>query len=242
MKTLAEVVEQGRITLRSNNKEFPYSMRVLNKSDIGTVLHLQSSITAAMEKKELYVPIPEEELLYMLAGNGESLGLFIDDKMCAACSLLFRVKYEDNMAREIGFTSEQLSQVAQLELSLVDPDLRGYKLQCRMADILARRALERGDFRYLFTTVSPYNYASIQTVTSLGLQIAKLCKMYYNWDRYIVYRDFSNPILLDTANSITVLNTSFAEQHQLLNDGFRGFSQFKDEEGIKIMYARILKN
>ena len=74
----------------------------------------------------------------------------------------------------------------------------------------------------------------------MGLYIAKLSKMYFDWDRYVVYRDFINPVQLDTANTVIVANTSFEEQQELLKNDYRGYSQFKDQDGIKIMYARKL--
>lgn len=235
-----EVIEQGQITLKSDLKERPYILRVLDKNDITAVMALQSNLIAVMENQELYVPISEEEMLLLLEGDGEALGLFIEDKMYAACSLLFKVEYENNMARELDFSDEELARVAQLELSLVDLDLRGHKLQYKMAGILAERVEKRANPRYLFTTVSPFNYPSIETVTALGLHIAKLGKMYYGWDRYVVYRDFVNPIKLDTDHPVIISNTSFAEQQELLKNGYRGFSQFRDKDGIKIMYARML--
>ena len=235
-----EVIKQGQISLKSDLNQHPYVLRVLDKHDLQAVLQLQSNLIELMENKELYVPIPEEELRLLFMGDGEALGLFIGNKLYAACSLLFKVDYENNMARELNFSEEELSRVAQLELSLVDLDLRGHKLQYMMAGILAERVQKRSETRYLFTTVSPFNYPSIETVTSMGLQIAKLGKMYFDWDRYVVYRDFTHPIKLDTDNVVILPNTSFTEQQELLNNGYMGFSQFKDQDGIKIKYARIL--
>lgn len=241
MKVLArEVIEQGQISLKSDLNKHPYVLRVLDKTDLMAVMQLQSNLTAVMEKKELYVPISEEEMRLMFEGDGEALGLFIEDKLYAACSLLFNVAYENNMARELNFSEEELSRVAQLELSLVDLDLRGHKLQYKMASILAERVQKRSQIRYLFTTVSPYNYPSIETVTSMGLYIAKLAKMYYDWDRYIVYKDFDQPAKLDSSNAIILSNTAFAEQQELLHNGYRGFSQFRDEDGIKIIFASMI--
>ncbi len=235
-----EVIDQGHISLKSDMNQRDFELRVLDKSDLPAVMQLQSDLLAVMEKKDLYVPISEEEMLFLLEGNGEALGLFIDNKMYASCSLLFNVEYENNMARELDFSAEELARVAQLELSLVKLELRGHRLQFKMASILAERARQKKAPRYLFTTVSPYNYPSIETVTDMGLQIARLCKMYYDWDRYVVYRDFINPVRLDTSQPVIVKNTSLAEQQELLRNGYRGYSQFKDQEGIKIMYARML--
>ncbi len=241
MKTLVrEVIEQGRISIQSDLKQQPYSIRVLDTSDLMAVMRLQNNVIAAMEKKELYVPIPEDELQFMLEGHGESLGVFINNELYAACSILFDVDYENNMARELNFSDEELSLVAQLELSLVDIELRGLKLQHKLAGILVQRAEKTKRARYIFTTASPYNYPSIQTLTSMGLYIAKLSKMYFDWDRYIVYKDFNSPTKLDTTNSVILPNTAFNEQQQLLSAGYRGHSQFRDQEGIKIVFAKTI--
>ena len=239
-KVFSEVVEQGQITVGPEERLCPYIIRVLDPGDVKRVMQLQDRVIGDLARKEYYVPIPETELRFILEGGGESLGLFIRDRLYAACSLLFDVDYEQNMARELGFNDEELAQVAQFELSLVDPDLRGHKLQCKLAGILVRRLVKRGTSRYLFTTVSPFNYASVQTVTSLGLQIAKVGKMYFGWDRYVVYKDLIQPIKLDTANSISISNTSLTRQKQLLRNGYRGFSQCRDEDGIKILYAKMI--
>ncbi len=239
-KMFSEVIEQGQITVGPAEGLCPYIIRVLEPGDVKRVLRLQDRIIRDLAHKEYYVPIPETELRFILVGGGESLGLFIRDQLYAACSLLFEVEYEQNMARKLGFNDAELAQVAQFELSLVDPDLRGHKLQCKLAGILDRRLAKRGTSRYLFTTVSPFNYASVQTVTSLGLQIAKVAKMYFDWDRYVVYKDLIQPIQLDTANAISIANTSLTRQKKLLRDGYRGFSQCRDEDGIKILYAKMI--
>ncbi|MTI81345.1 MAG: hypothetical protein FH758_10775 [Firmicutes bacterium] len=234
-----EVIEQGQIKLRSDFKQYPYIIRLLKKSDLTAVLQLQSNVLAKVKKKDCCVPLAAEELLLMLNGSGESIGLFVENQLYAKCSLLYPVGYENNMARELDFSDEELKLVSQLELSLVHSDLRGHKLQQKLAGILARRAEAAKKARYLFTTVSPYNFPSIQTVTSLGLQIAKLCKMYYGWDRYVVYKDFTNPVALDIENAVSLPSTAQEKQQHLLNNGYRGFSQFKDQDGIKIMYAKM---
>jgi hypothetical protein len=240
LAAITEFIEQGELITQSDRKRHQYVIRSLDKNDLAAIMQLQTNVLSRIAKKEYCVPILAEEILFMLEGNGDAVGLFMQDKLYAACFLLFNVPYEINMARELSFSDEELTLVSQLELSLVDFAVRGHRLQCKLAGILVQRAQQRKNSRYVFATVSPYNYPSIQTVTALGLQIAKLGKMYYGWDRYIVYKDFIHPIRLDTANPISVPNTAYDEQIQLLNEGYRGFSQFKDQDGIKIMYAKMI--
>lgn len=234
------IIEKGEILNRRDLQSYFYIIRALDKNDIPQIIELQNFVLNLMKNKSFCVPLSSEEHLDIISGNGECIGLFIKDKLYAVCAILFPGCREDNMARELGFSEKKLLQVAQLELSLVHPDLRGNNLQNKMADILARLTQREKKYRYLFTTVSPYNYPSIKTVTSMGLNIAKLCKMYYKWDRYVVYKDILHPLQLDKNRTIDLLNTSFKKQQELLRNGYFGFSQFKDKEGIKILFAKKL--
>lgn len=240
MGYIMELIKKGYITNRLDLKQYSYILRVLDSADLAAVMDLQNSVLGAMEEVSSCVPLSMEEHHLILQGDGEAIGLFIHNKLYAACSILFPGIRRDNMARELNFNHEELQYVAQLELSLVHPHYRGNKLQHRLASILARRAERKGNCRYLFTTVSPYNYPSIETVTSMGMNIAKLCKMYFAWDRYVVYKDFINPIILDKKNSIPIPSTAFAKQQELLDSGYLGFAKCEDEDGIKIMFAKEL--
>lgn len=233
------MIEQGKLINQLELQVNSFMIRMLNTNDIPQVMILQNFVLGLMKNRSFCVPLSPEEHFQIMSGNGESIGLFIGDRLYAVCSILFPGHREDNMARQLDFADGELLRVAQLELSMVHPDLRGNDLQKRMAEILARRA--KRNYRYLFTTVSPYNYPSIKTVTSMGLNIAKLCNMYDQWARYVVYKDYIKPLKLDKSSVIQVPNTSFEEQQRLLDKGYFGFSQSKDEEGIKIMFAKKLR-
>jgi len=241
-EVIAAMIEKGQIVNRRDLHLYPYILRVLNSNDIPQIMDLQNLVIGLLKNRSFCVTLTPDEHYEIINGNGESIGLFVQDKLCAVCSILFPGHREDNMARELDFNNQELLHVAQLELSMVHPDLRGNNLQKKMADMLARRAKKKKNYRYLFTTVSPYNYPSIKTVTSMGLNIAKLCKMYYQWDRYVVYKDFDNPLKLDKSSTLHVPGTFFEKQQELLNNGYFGFSQLKDEEGLKIMFAKIINN
>lgn len=236
------MIEKGKIINRRDLQFYPYIIRVLNCDDLPQVMDLQNFIISAMKNKSFCVSLTPEEHYEIMNGNGESIGLFVQGKLCAVCSILFPGHREDNMARQLDFSVQELKHVAQLELSMVHPDLRGNSLQNKLADMLARRAKKKKNYRYLFTTVSPYNYPSLKTVTSIGMNVAKLCKMYSQWDRYVVYKDLVSPLKLDKSSTIHVPNTFFKKQQELLSSGYLGFSQFKDEEGVKIMFAKRINS
>ena len=237
-----EVLEHGNITTFQDAKQHNYIIRVLDEDDIEEVLNLQNYVLGKMEQRSACVPLTREEHLSIIGGRGEAIGLFIEKKLLATCAMLFPGSHEMNMAQELNFNGQELQLVAQLELALVHPELRGHKLQQKLAGMLDWRAEKVWQCRYLFTTVSPYNYPSIQTVTAMGMRIAKLCKMYYDWDRYVVYKDFAQPVKLDSNHIIHVPNRLVDKQQSLLNNGYLGFSQFKSGKDVIISFAKKISD
>ena len=106
MKVIArEILEKGSISIKSDNNQHDYILRVLDINDLSAVMKLQSRLIDMMQRKELYVPIIEEEMVWLFEGAGEALGLYIDNTLYAACSLLSRY-HESNMARELNFAKK----------------------------------------------------------------------------------------------------------------------------------------
>ncbi|MGI6647528.1 MAG: hypothetical protein ACOX5W_00285 [Bacillota bacterium] len=130
LAAITEFIEQGELITQSDRKRHQYVIRSLDKNDLAAIMQLQTNVLSRIAKKEYCVPILAEEILFMLEGNGDAVGLFMQDKLYAACFLLFNVPYEINMARELSFSDEELTLVSQLELSLVHFAVRGHRLQC----------------------------------------------------------------------------------------------------------------
>ena len=227
-----------QIKNQDDDNFYPYELRLLSEADLPQIMALQEKVISSMDRNDYCVPLSEKEHLEMLDGRGEAVGVFIGARLVALCGILFPGDSENNMAYELNFSPEKLHSVAQLEISLVHPGFQGNDLQQKMAGFLVERAKNNQQYRYIFTTVSPYNYPSLQTVTTLGLFIAKVCKKYFGWDRYVVFRDFQKPIELDTVYAIAVSNIALEEQQALLECGYLGFSLLKGEDDIKVLFAR----
>ncbi|WP_114636592.1 hypothetical protein [Polynucleobacter necessarius] len=73
-------------------------------------------------------------------------------------------------------------------------------------------AKQNSSFRYLFSTVAPTNYASMQDKFSADMLILKLVKKYEDYHRYIFFQDIINPILLDVKNHSSLV---FTEGHDI---------------------------
>ena len=231
-----------KIKNQDDDKFYSYELRRLSEADLPQIMELQAKVISAMDRNDYCVPLSKDEHLEILDGRGESVGVFIGERLVALCGILFPGNCENNMALELNFSTEELPAVAQLEISLVHPGFQGNDLQQKMAGLLVERAKNNQHCRFLFTTVSPYNYPSLQTVTALGMYIAKVCKKYFEWDRYVVYRDFQKPTELDTVNTIAVSNIDYKEQQALLDKGYLGFSALKESQDIKILFAKAIKN
>jgi hypothetical protein len=116
----------------------PYIIRVLGKNDVPQILDLQDTVLGSMKNKNFCVFLSPEEHYEIMDGNGESIGVFVEGRLGAVCSILFPGHRKDNMARELDFSDEELPLVAQLELSMVHPDLQGNNLQVKLAQLLPK--------------------------------------------------------------------------------------------------------
>ncbi|MDX9871708.1 MAG: hypothetical protein RBT41_04720 [Clostridia bacterium] len=236
------LVNCERILNHGDQKLYPYELLLLDKADLPRIMDLQDRVISTMDRNDYCVPLSAAEYLEILTGHGEALGLLIGGCLVAVCAILFPGEDQNNMARELNFSAEKLLQTAQLEIALIHPDFQGNGLQQMMAGLLVERAQSSKRCRYLFTTVSPYNYPSLQTVTALGMYLAKVCKKYFQWDRYVAYRDFLQPIELDKENALAISNADLEEQQALIAGGYLGFALLKGEQDIKVLFAKRIAN
>jgi len=232
------LVNCEKILNHRDQKLNSYELLLLGKADLSQIMNLQDRVIPTMDRNDYCVPLSAAEYLEILTGHGEAFGLLIDGCLVAVCAIPFPGRHRINLAREVNFSAEKLLQVAQLEIALIHPDFQGNGLQQMMAGMLVERAQSNKRCRYLFTTVSPYNYPSLQTVTKLGMYLAKVCKKYFQWDRYVAYRDFIQPIELDKDNAVSISNTDLEEQQALIAGGYLGFDLFKGEQDIKVLFAK----
>lgn len=93
-------------------------------------------------------------------------------------------------------------------------------MQRQLGQILIDSAYTK-EYRYLCTTVSPYNIASIKDKFQLGLSIKALNVVYGFLTRYIMNRDLVEDVNFE-GDRVVVSMGATEEQHRLLKSGFIG--------------------
>ena len=78
------------------------------------------------------------------------------------------------------------------EISNVDPDFQGNGLQVLLGKVLMKE-VDPQRFRYICTTVAPFNIASLKDKFAHGMQIVALKVKYGDLLRYILMKDLTGP-------------------------------------------------
>lgn len=241
-----DVLEYGQLIRISDKKSIPYQIKRVDISGIDEIMSIQEKTFKALDDRALYYPSSREIFEESLADNGLVIGCYVDSQLIAFRSIWYPGLREENLGNDLGMcSSEQLNQVAHLERACVLPDFRGNRLQIHMTNNAIRLAKEKRFFRYLFSTVAPSNYASMQDKFACNMIIVRLLKKYEDYYRYIFYQDIIQPI--DTMNNNSVTTSFDGEditgQLAFLSTDKKnvGFQQFKKNNSTHVNFLKIDK-
>jgi hypothetical protein len=130
-------------------------------------------------------------------------------------------------------------QVLYSEITNVDPEFRGNNLQVILGEIILGE-VDKTRFRYICTTVAPFNIASLKDKFAHGLQIVSLKRKYGNMLRYILMKDLSLESLETGTLEIQYIPMAATdEQQQLLKDGWIGSDIEKRNDSWFVRYERM---
>ena len=171
------------------------------------MLQLQDTVLKSISDPALYHPGSREVFQDTLQGSGLVVGCWVDQVLVGFRSIWYPMSHKENLGLGIGLTSpEQLQQVAHLERACVIPDYRKNNLQNIMTSHAIRLAKQNNYFRYLMSTVSPTNYASIKDKFDTGMIIVKLEKKYKGYYRYIFFQDLLDTTPVDSAKGLIFID------------------------------------
>ena len=84
----------------------PYEVYVLKESHIPQLMKLQHEVFEALENKAILQPLDEQELSFILQGNGIMIGVFVEGKLIAFRALLEPAIDEEHLGYDIGLSTE----------------------------------------------------------------------------------------------------------------------------------------
>ena len=213
------------------------SLSLLTEDQLPEVLALQQRIIAVLEQPDFLQPLTEEEFVYILRGNGMMAGAFVDNHLIAFRAMLDPGEDEEHLGIDAGVSLNELSSVLYSEISGVDPDYRGHGLQTILGKWLMEH-VERDRYRYICTTVAPFNIPSLKDKFALGLRIKELKMKYGNKLRYILFKDLQEPSRGTTSEQQSVLMENTEQQQKLLKEGWGGEYIEKKDDRWYVIYVK----
>lgn len=210
----------GRIRNRVNRDWYPYTIRVLNKSHLLSVLALYDFVVENMENRDMLWRYDDETVAGFLGQDGIVAGVFVDQTLVA-----FRVVYfhhEGDPTNPLLGDGASYGETAHLALCVIHPDFRGNSLQKQMGVHLLRVAQASRSFPRMCSIVAPHNYPSISDKFSLNMVVVKLMPKFKGIWRYIFYRNMDVPLGVTNEKLIFVSSDDYPRQIELLEQGYYG--------------------
>lgn len=215
-----------------------YEVHVLTEAHIPQLMTLQLEVVEALENKTILQPLDEDELSFILRGNGVMIGVFVEGKLIAFRALLQPEIDDEHLGYDIGLTTvAELKKVLYQEISNVHPHYRGFGLQRTMADLIMQQ-MDLTKFTVVCATVMPGNIASLKDKFSQGMHVAALKYKYGGKLRYVFMKDFMREEQATWQEEAFVSMDDTETQQQLLKAGFVGRSMKQDEETWLVQYVK----
>ena len=219
--------------------EHTYEVHILTVDDIPAIDELQQAVVAALPDPNILQPVSDDELRFMLEGNGLMIGLYIEEKLIAFRALLHPSVDEEHLGYDIGLKDDALHEVLYQEISNVHPDYRGHGLQRKMADYIMSQ-VDLNKYPIICATVMPYNIASLKDKFSQGMHIAALKYKYGGKLRYVFAKYLTKtPQFTDEIVEIEMSETIL--QQNLLKNSFFGVDMKKIDEKWVVVYKKYNK-
>lgn len=217
--------------------EQQYEVYVLDTSHVPELMTLQQEVVEALPDKAILRPLDEEELLFILQGNGLMIGIFVGDKLIAFRALLEPELDAEHLGYDIGLTTEaDLRQVLYQEISNVHPDFRGYGLQRLMAEIVMAQ-VDSSKHPIICATVMPYNIASLKDKFLQGMHVAALKYKYGGKLRYVFVK-YLNEAVVCGEETVDISMGDTEGQQQLLKAGFVGIEMKSAGDDFIVTYRK----
>ena len=213
-------------------------IRHLTVKNLDEILLLQHKVSDALTTGSFLQPLSAEEFSTILNGKGLMIGAYFNDELIAFRAMLEPELDDEHLGKDAGLPESVWPQVLYSEITNVDPEFRGNKLQVLLGEIIFGE-VDKTRFQYICTTVAPFNIASLKDKFAHGLQIVSLKKKYGNMLRYILMKDLSLVSTeASTLESQYIPMADTKEQRQLLQNRWNGTDIEKRNDNWFVRYEK----
>ncbi|MUV36446.1 hypothetical protein JNUCC1_00248 [Lentibacillus sp. JNUCC-1] len=216
-----------------------FKIQQLHMEDCDDVLLLQKSAQYVLDQPEQLEILSREEVKHILSGNGYMAGAFLEERLIAFRAMLTpEVNDPEHLGTDAGLPYSALPHVIYSEITIVHPNYRGNGLQTYMGRIVLNH-IDRNQYRYVASTVAPFNIPSLKDKLVLGMEIIVLKEKYGGKLRYVLFRDLD--ATHDHRQVLDSQTVSMEETHtqvQLLDKGYKGTSFKRSDRGYDVTYQK----
>lgn len=202
------------------------------------ILVLQQKVIASLTTGAFLQPLTQEEFLSILQGQGMLIGAYYEDQLIAFRAMLEpEIDEEGHLGVDAGVPIDELSSVIYSEISNVDPHFRGNNLQVLLGEIIMQE-VDRQKFRYVCTTVAPFNIASLKDKFAHDMVIVALKVKYGDLLRYVLMKDLNQTLQEKPNDSCEIPMADTVQQQRYLQDCWRGTAIVKVDDQWLVRYEK----
>lgn len=214
----------------------PFIVRTLTVDDLDTMSQLQSKVIDHLPRSEFLEPTSKEQFIDIFQKEGIILGVFVQDRLVAFRIFSLPDSLEEKIALEVGILKEELPNTLFSVVTNVDPDYRGSGLQKLLGEKIME-TIDRNRFRYVLSTVAPFNIPSLKDKFFLGFSIVDLKEQYNGKLRYTFFKDFQKESVEFELVDFSVNMSDYGRQKELFQLGYFGTGIFYQNDEWMVQFG-----
>lgn len=174
-------------------EQFPEPQIQLAKpGQVDGIFSIMSGVAAHMEHPEYYVIDDRDYVARHISQEGFTL-LWMEEVQIAGFLIVHlpRPEEEHNLGNDLGFSPRQLLLSAHMESAAILPEFRGRGIQKKLIAAAESRVTALG-YQYSLCTVHPDNLPSLNSLLSLGYEVATTKLKYGGKLRHIMKKELGS--------------------------------------------------
>nr|WP_321500541.1 hypothetical protein [uncultured Dethiosulfovibrio sp.] len=217
-----------------DRRPVPARLCRLDMSDYDDVMALNARVYNEVADEDIYAS--DNSIERNLSGEGFALGVRAAGVLVAMC--IFSWVMED-MAKVLEGTylnGWPLESFAMRDIVVVDSDYRGNGLHRMLIEASGSFLPSRK--KYVISTVSPRNWASLKNVLAEGYYVVACKKLYGGHNRFITWQDLDDPMVISRHLPLKISAKDLDCHRQALAMGAVGYELERRGDEVFLRYGK----
>ncbi|MCF4114840.1 MULTISPECIES: hypothetical protein [Dethiosulfovibrio] len=209
----------------------------LGMEDYDEIMALNSKVYREVGDEDIYAS--ENSIERNLSGEGFALGVKAGGLLVALCVFSWVLEDMFKVVEGTYLDSWSLEQFAMRDIVVVDSDFRGNGLH-RML-ISASGSFIPSSRRYVISTVSPRNWASLKNVLAEGYYVVSCKKLYGGHTRFVTWQDLDDPMVIARPLHLRIPAEEVEHHRRVLAMGAVGYELDRAGPDVILRYGKGIR-